>query len=197
MSRWPFLRFTALTVSIVLLAACSSTPSSSGPTAPSQSEGQPTGTVPPAQSYNPDASLSVVLESAPPHLDNQLTTARLGRTVTDPVNVFLVRHDKEMKLENYLATRWEEVDELTYRFYLHQGVKFHNGRELVAEDVKRSMERILDPDAGSQLRADFVNVASVTPLDNYTVEFKLTVPFAPFVEKLVRLPIIPMEVVEA
>ena len=44
-------------------------------------EGQP--------AYNPEATLRGILEWAPPHLGQLLTTARLGRTVTDPINVLL------------------------------------------------------------------------------------------------------------
>ena len=136
------LRFTvALVLAFALLAACSSKPPATEPGTSSPSGGTTTGGQTATGEPDLDATLRVVLESAPPHLDNQLTTARLGRTVTDPIHVFLVRHDKDMNLHNYLAKEWEQVDELTYRFTIHEGVKFHNGRELVADDIKKSMER--------------------------------------------------------
>src|SRR5512144_348527 len=39
-----------------------------------------------------------------------------------------------------LAEKWEQPNPTTYVFYLRKGVKFHNGRELTAEDVKTNIE---------------------------------------------------------
>ena len=39
-----------------------------------------------------------------------------------------------------LAEKWEQPNPTTYIFYLRKGVKFHNGRELTAEDIKTNIE---------------------------------------------------------
>src|SRR5262245_61608113 len=39
-----------------------------------------------------------------------------------------------------LAEKWEQPNPTTYVFHLRRGVKFHNGRELTAEDVKTNIE---------------------------------------------------------
>ncbi len=87
----------------------------------------------------------------------------------------------------HLATKWDILDNgLTYRFYLREGVKFHNGDELTAEDVEFSMKRLLD--IGEGFAYLFTrNVAEVKAVDKYTVEFKLSQPFGPFLQSLVRL----------
>jgi len=76
-----------------------------------------------------------------------------------------------------LAERWEvSEDGLTYTFYLHKGVKFHNkppvnGREVVAEDVKWSHDRFLGgPD---NYRWMLGSIDSVEVVDKYTVNFHL------------------------
>ena len=54
----------------------------------------------------------------------------------------------ELTAENGLAQAWEEApDKLSWTFTLRQGVKFHDGTELTAEDVKFSIDSVLDPKA--------------------------------------------------
>ena len=100
-----------------------------------------------------------------------------------------------------LAESWEQPDATTYVFHLHEGVKFQNtppvsGRECVADDVKSSFERQLNPPA--VLRTQLADVASVEAVDKYTVKFTLKQPSAPFLA-WVAYPwamIVPRELVE-
>jgi ABC-type transport system substrate-binding protein len=56
----------------------------------------------------------------------------------------LVRLDDNLKVMPALAEYWVISDDgRTYTFYLRQGAKFHHGRELEAEDVKFSLERLV------------------------------------------------------
>lgn len=80
-----------------------------------------------------------------------------------------------------LAESFEVVDETTYSFAIRQGVKFHNGREMTADDIKYSYDRIINPDTASPLRSFFSTVESVEVTDDYTVVFNLTEPFAPMI----------------
>jgi len=62
----------------------------------------------------------------------------------------LVHLDKNMNIIPSLAEYWEiSGDGKRYTFYLRKGVKFHNGKELTADDVKFSLERLLRKDTGS------------------------------------------------
>ena len=55
-----------------------------------------------------------------------------------------------------LAERWEASDDQkTWTFHLRRGVKFHHGREVDAQDVLKTVERILDPATGSVTRVNF------------------------------------------
>lgn len=68
-------------------------------------------------------------------------------------------------------------DGLTYTFKLRQGVKFHNGKEMTAEDVKLTFDIGAAGPIGSAL---FINFESCEIVDDYTVEIKLSSPYAAF-----------------
>ena len=80
-----------------------------------------------------------------------------------------------------LAESWESSNNATeWTFHLRKGVKFHNGREMTAKDVKWNMDRIMDPQTAAARRASFDMVKSVTVIDPYTIKFSLKRPFAAF-----------------
>jgi ABC-type transport system substrate-binding protein len=75
-----------------------------------------------------------------------------------------------------LAHSWEiSKDGKTYTFFLRQGVKFHDGGELTAEDVKATFQRLIFPPPGfiSPRTPLFSTVAVITVRDAYTIEFTL------------------------
>ena len=86
-----------------------------------------------------------------------------------------------MELVPDLAESYEiSPDGLTYTFKLRPGVKFHNGRELVAGDIKYSIERVLDPATQSPGAGFFGSIASIEAPDPQTIQFKLSRPDATF-----------------
>lgn len=97
-------------------------------------------------------------------------------------------------IEPHLATNWKlSPDAKTWTFTLREGVKFHDGTELTAEDVVFSMERMLA--IGMGFSGFFLPVERVTAPDKYTVIFELNMPFAEFPVVLVRLPILNKDLV--
>lgn len=72
-----------------------------------------------------------------------------------------------------LAIAWEHNEKGTeWTFYLHKGVRFHHGRELEAEDVKFTFERILADDA-NPCYGLFSSITAILVLDELTVRFML------------------------
>src|ERR1019366_4491597 len=58
----------------------------------------------------------------------------------------LVDYDETAHVVPDLASRYEVSDDgLTYRFFLREGSRFHDGDEVTADDVRRSIERALHP----------------------------------------------------
>jgi peptide/nickel transport system substrate-binding protein len=89
--------------------------------------------------------------------------------------------DRNMNLQPDLAHKWESSKDLkTWTFYLRKGVKFHHGREMTAEDVAFTIERIMDKATGSKARVNFLIVKKIDIVDKYTISFHLNTPYAGF-----------------
>lgn len=85
------------------------------------------------------------LASFDPHLSASQTSWEIQSLVYESL-VFL---DEALAPVPGLAERWETPDDRTYVFHLRQGVRFHNGREMTADDVAFSLQRVLDPAVAS------------------------------------------------
>ncbi len=97
----------------------------------------------------------------------------------------------------HVAERWEASDDgLTWTFYLREGVKFHNGNELTAEDVVFSMDRLTTIGEGYGYLFQG-RIKSSEAVDKYTVKFTMNEPYGPFLTTLVRLYILNKEEVMA
>lgn len=80
-----------------------------------------------------------------------------------------------------VAESWTPSDGArAWTFKLRHGVKFHTGRELVADDVAATIQTILDPKVASPYRGEIGPIEKVEAADNWTVRFLLKVPFADF-----------------
>jgi peptide/nickel transport system substrate-binding protein len=103
------------------------------------------------------------------------------------------------KLEPWVAERFEVSDDaLVYTFYMRQGVKFHDGSEVTAQDVVYSLERILALGKGAaSLFKGMVEPDAARAVDDYTVEFKLQKPSAIFLAVIPEIHIVNEELVRA
>lgn len=95
------------------------------------------------------------------------------------MNIFyekLVRYDSVRdRIIPELAEEWDVSDDgLEWTFTIRKGVKFHCGEELTAEDVKFSIDRVLERGKGAAYIWDSVNQIDV--VDKYTVKFILDYP---------------------
>jgi peptide/nickel transport system substrate-binding protein len=90
-------------------------------------------------------TLRVALDTAPPSVDAQESTAYITRTIMGSVVEGLFTLNEEYDVIPDLADSYEATDDnLEYRFFLREGVLFHNGDELVADDVVASLQRWFD-----------------------------------------------------
>lgn len=119
-------------------------------------------------------------------LDPQKANDIYSANVMKQIYNNLVKMNKEMKIVGDLAESWKAPDSNTWIFNLKRGVKFHNGEEFTANDVKFTIERLLDPKTLSPRAWLLGEVSKVNVVDKYTVELKTKEPFSPLLSNLCR-----------
>jgi peptide/nickel transport system substrate-binding protein len=158
---------------LVLATACQS-PQTGGPTAtPAQSasaQAQPTGQLVIAQSADINTLDPKALKGRP--------TQNVLRLMFDS----LYHRDDKMQIIPWLATSVENPNALTWRFHLRQGVKFTNGDEFGANDVKFTMDRILAKDSAWSERS-FIDKAQV--VDDHSIDIITKAPYPAMMTRVV------------
>lgn len=124
-------------------------------------------------------SLTVGLPADAKAIDPHQSVDNYSFAVLKHINQPLVTMDgKTKELVPILAEKWEILDDTTYKFYLRQGVKFHNGDELTAEDVVFSFKRMMnDPKSFyTKSRGKYLDPEGFQIIDKYTVIIKTNGP---------------------
>lgn len=70
----------------------------------------------------------------------------------------LTGYDSRMRVIPALAERWETPDDTTFIFHLRRGVKWHDGTDFTADDVKYTFDVVLDPRGPAIWRTNFDQV---------------------------------------
>ena len=144
--------------------------------------------------------LNVAIPASPPGLDSHVSTAQNIADVGRHVFETLVTIDSNFNVNPMLAESWEvSEDGKTITFNLRKGVLFHNGKEMVAEDIVASLERWFE--VSSLGSADF-SEASLEAKDEHTVELQLPSPISTALSTLAYgggnyASIMPKEIIDA
>ena len=133
-------------------------------------------------------------------LDMQISTGSLSAAIADEITESLLRFDDDNNIETVLITDFPTISEdgKTYSFELKKGVKFTNGTELHASDVKFTFERMFTPATGAKSTAYFnmivgakdmlagnaTELSGIQIQDDYHFTIELEYPYAPFLKNL-------------
>lgn len=106
-------------------------------------------------------------------------------------NIFncLVEFDVTFKIIPALAETWNNPDNLTWRFNLRKDVKFHNGYNFTAEDVKYSIE-LIKGDKNNTLYGFLAMVTEVRIVDDFIVDIITFEPYPILLNKLANIYIV-------
>ncbi len=154
------------------------------------------------------------LRYSPKTLDPARSTDTYTVTIVQQVFDGLVDFDRDLNLIPAIARSWRvSRDGRVYTFDLEDGVRFHNGRDVTADDVVYSITRLVRPEAQSSAASQFEVIAGardlrqgrattlrgIRALDRSRVEITLEEPYTPFLSLLAMksAKIVPREAVEA
>lgn len=134
-----------------------------------------------AQAQGAPGATIRIAQITPSGAMNPVTVADQGGLLTlGLVGDFLAIDGPDLVLRPMLATEWSANDEGTvWTFKIREGVKFHDGSPLSADDVVASIGRLADPANGSNALSAFKGVLSpggIKKVDDFTVEFTLDAP---------------------
>ncbi len=108
----------------------------------------------------------------------------------------LTAHDGDGNVVPCLARSWDfDPETNTYTFHMEEGVEWHDGERVTAEDVKFTIEAIMDPDNGSENAPDFEDVEEITVVDENTVSFRLSAPNVAFLDYM-TMAVLPKHLLE-
>ena len=185
----------ALAMMFSLFAGCSKEEPAPTTAAPAGENKTDTTTAAPVESGNKrtDIVIGVTSDVVSPDPHNQNDTAS-GKVIHMMFDTLLYMNG-DGEYEPCLAESWENTSDTEYVFHLRKGVKFHNGVEMTAKDVKFTVERCMESAKTAQATD---SVDHVEIIDDYTVKIVTKYPFAPFystVAASTKLAILPSEYV--
>lgn len=138
------------------------------------------------ESASEGGMLRIASAAEPSNLDPRTNATEFDRNVVINVYNSLLEFDLEdFSLQPSLATSWEFSDDgLAITLELEEGVLFHDGSEMTADDVVFTILENADPD-NIRTGAALARVEDVVAVDDYTVEIQLSEPDALIPETLV------------
>ncbi len=161
---------------------------------------QPDSVSPPGRVERPAGGRLVRLFSDPPTLDPHITTDSTSAVIVNEVFGGLVTITPDIVIAPDLAEDWDiSPDGKVFTFRLRQDAKFHDGRPVVAEDFRWSLERAADPLTESPVAdlylSDVIGVADklngkaetiqgLRVIDERTLELTIDAPKSYFLAKL-------------
>ena len=164
------------------------------------SEGEET---PTPEEVSQNRTIVVALAQAPISLDPADHRDRTSETVIRSMFDGLVTRDTRSGVHLELAEEMNWLDDRTLEIKLRQGVPFHDGVEMTADDVVFSFNRIIQEKAieypephDSPRRSLIAPLESIEKVDNYTVLMHLSNPWPSALQMLVHQQIVPQHYVE-
>lgn len=141
-------------------------------------------------------TLTVAVDSGPRSLDPHRSVTPADREALKHIFETLVGTDARLQPEPALAVSWKVVDATTWEFKLREGVKFHDGSDFTAEDVKASVERASAGNEGQGSANPAGRIRETKVVDPHTIRILTDGPAPTLGQDLTRLFVVPAAAVQ-
>ncbi len=129
-----------------------------------------------------DIFIDVLLGDAS-YLNPVLASDSASASINSLIYNGLVKYDKDLVLTGDLADRWEiKNNGKEIIFYLKKNVKWHDGTNFTADDVKFTYEKLIDPNIKTPYSSDFLLIEKCEIINDHTIKFVYKKPFVPALE---------------
>ena len=142
------LAFLLIGCMVLVFASCgnSASPSSTAGEPPASGE----------EKVSDKDTLIVAANREPVSLDPAAVNVTYAWLIESHLYDCLLKMDKDLNIVSDLAESWKQLDDLTWKFNLRKGVKFHNGEELTSKDVLFSFKRLYNEPA-AKIAVQFID----------------------------------------
>ncbi|MCO5732491.1 ABC transporter substrate-binding protein [Rhizobium sp. SSA_523] len=131
------------------------------------------------------ADLTIGSATEPSSIDPQFSRTGNNQNVAMQIFDRLLETDTTIGIHPALAMSWDNIDPLTWHVKLREGVKFHDGSAMTAEDVIFSLTRAKNiPNSPAPFSGNVASIDSMKALDDLTIEFKTKQPTPDFIEQV-------------
>lgn len=182
----------------LFLAACGGsdeTPSGGGGTGDDVSLDGGPGDAPPSGVTLAATQVATFAVSNLPSSVDPMVVVSGGARRFDMYEALIDTHPSTGDPRPFLATEWQQIDDRTWHFTLRQGVKFHDGTPMTAEDVVFSLERASTEGYG--IATHFSTMESARVVDDRTVELVTKTPDVLILKRLAQVAILPKSYYES
>jgi peptide/nickel transport system substrate-binding protein len=121
--------------------------------------------------------VSQTFKDLDPRISNSVYDVYVINSVFDGL---IILHPDTLEPAPWLAKSWDVISDTQVRFYLNEGIKFHNGEDLTAEDVAFTFNWIADPENNSPNLTELIWMEEAIVVDEYTVDIITKPEYAPF-----------------
>lgn len=131
-------------------------------------------------------TITVAITGNPTNLDTRYATDMASFYIINQIYRSMFYINDKLEIKKDLVTEYEQPNDLTFIFYLEENAYFSNGERLTTKDVKYTFSSILSEELASPYKTSLESVESITIIDEHTIKFKLSEPYAPFLTALAR-----------
>lgn len=134
------------------------------------------------------ADLTIGRSNEPSSIDPQFSRTGNNQMTAELIFGRLVEFGPNLELSPGLAESWEALDDTTWQINLREGVTFHDGSALTADDIIFSLERTDEVPNSPAPFSDMVsNIAAMEKVDNLTVKITTNTPAPRLIEDIGRV----------